>query len=465
MTSPRPLLLAKLLALLVMVPTWAQIPSGRFVDVQPVLGLDSDRADHSPWASDDGLRLYFTAGWGNNGDLWYAERQSTKEAFGEPVRLPDSINHDGEEECCFFLFDDERSMLFESDRPELTDSTDTLIATRDSIALPWHDPTPFPSEFAKDLDAIWDLEFAPDKRLLYFSGAVELGVDVGLYVAQRSDVNAPFGPAIPLSVNSNDYEQRNQTVSSDGRLLVYQSDEDADHELELWAAFRNSLNEPFGDPVKIDELFPDSEIDVDGLGEATPYITRDWPRDGAKLYFAFGTVADADIYEATWEALDGLQAGDADQDLDFDQLDLVRVLSAAKYLTTEPATWGDGDWNGAPGGSPGEPPDGDGQFNQLDIMAALANGTYLTGPYMAVHSDAISILSPRSRVIPMDIESFTEVSMNLTDAGTMGDRFALSGADLAYVPEPSALLLVVTGVLVVTLSLRRHEHGSQTSKY
>ena len=43
-----------------------------------------------------------------------------------------------------------------------------------------------------------------------------------------------------------------------------------------------------------------------------------------------------------------LQAGDADMDCDFDQLDLVQVQVAAKYLTGEPATWGEGDWDAAP---------------------------------------------------------------------------------------------------------------------
>jgi hypothetical protein len=79
-----------------------------------------------------------------------------------------------------------------------------------------------------------------------------------------------------------------------------------------------------------------------------------------------------------------LLAGDADQNLQFDQLDLVQVQIAAKYLTGQPATWGEGDWNGAPGGSPGSPPAGDGLFNQLDIIAASGAGKYLTGPYGAV---------------------------------------------------------------------------------
>jgi hypothetical protein len=82
-----------------------------------------------------------------------------------------------------------------------------------------------------------------------------------------------------------------------------------------------------------------------------------------------------------------LQAGDADQDLDFDQLDLVRVQIAAKYLTGQPATWGQGDWNGAPGGSKGSPPAGNGFFDQLDVIAALGPGHYLKGPYAAVRPD------------------------------------------------------------------------------
>jgi hypothetical protein len=81
--------------------------------------------------------------------------------------------------------------------------------------------------------------------------------------------------------------------------------------------------------------------------------------------------------------------GDADQDLDFDQLDLVQVQIAAKYLTGQPATWGEGDWNGAPGGTAGSPPPGDGVFNQFDIIGALRVGVYLTGPYAAVGPNGV----------------------------------------------------------------------------
>jgi hypothetical protein len=99
-------------------------------------------------------------------------------------------------------------------------------------------------------------------------------------------------------------------------------------------------------------------------------------------------------FGTTWEDVVGgtdgaapLQAGDANMDYEFNQLDLVQVQIAAKYLTGQPATWGDGDWDGAPGGEPGSPPAGNGAFDQLDIIAALGAGKYLTGPYNAILPD------------------------------------------------------------------------------
>jgi hypothetical protein len=82
-----------------------------------------------------------------------------------------------------------------------------------------------------------------------------------------------------------------------------------------------------------------------------------------------------------------LWAGDADMDLDFDQFDLIQVQVAAKYLSGQPATWGEGDWNAAPGGEVGSPPEGNGFFDQLDIIAALGPGHYLTGSYAAIAPD------------------------------------------------------------------------------
>lgn len=78
-----------------------------------------------------------------------------------------------------------------------------------------------------------------------------------------------------------------------------------------------------------------------------------------------------------------LMPGDANQDFEFNPQDLVQVQISAKYLTGLPATWLEGDWDGAPGGSPGSPPPGDGFFNETDIVFSLQIDTYLRGPYAA----------------------------------------------------------------------------------
>ena len=59
-----------------------------------------------------------------------------------------------------------------------------------------------------------------------------------------------------------------------------------------------------------------------------------------------------------------------------------RSVTAAGGATS----WGEGDWNSAPGGEPGSPPTGDGLFNQLDVIASQLNALYLTGPYAAIAS-------------------------------------------------------------------------------
>ena len=134
-----------------------------------------------------------------------------------------------------------------------------------------------------------------------------------------------------------------------------------------------------------------------------------------------------------------LQAGDADQDLDFDQLDLVKVQIGGKYLTGQAATWGDGDWDGAPGGKQGEPPAGNGFFDQLDIISALNAGVYLTGPYAAIQPGGVEgdgqtsvVYDPGSGELSVDPAAGNELtSINITSAGSkfVGDKpAALDGA-------------------------------------
>lgn len=91
-----------------------------------------------------------------------------------------------------------------------------------------------------------------------------------------------------------------------------------------------------------------------------------------------------------------LQAGDANQDLYVDQADLIQAFKSGKYLTDQSATWSDGDWNGGPGGAVGQPPAGNGRFDQNDITTVNLN-LYRKGPYDVGAGDAVDDLDPLIR--------------------------------------------------------------------
>ena len=91
--------------------------------------------------------------------------------------------------------------------------------------------------------------------------------------------------------------------------------------------------------------------------------------------------------------------GDANLDGEFNSGDLVRVFSAGKYETGEDAGWAEGDWNG------------NGLFTSSDMVAAFVDGGYEQGP----------------------------------------------NTDAAVVPEPTALLLLMAGLIGTAVRGRRSQ--------
>jgi hypothetical protein len=100
------------------------------------------------------------------------------------------------------------------------------------------------------------------------------------------------------------------------------------------------------------------------------------------------------------------------------------VQIGAKYLSGQAATWGEGDWDGAPGGSQGNPPAGDGFFNQFDIIAAQVAAIYLTGPYSAIQPGGETndgqtsvVYNPTTGEVAVDAPSGVELtSINIESA-------------------------------------------------
>ena len=193
----------------------------------------------------------------------------------------------------------------------------------------------------------------------------------------------------------------------------------------------------FGGPIELDATISNADFhwSQNSISRVFPHGSSQTPlmvpiSGGRREVTELDVAALADI---GWEIASPplpLQSGDADQDYAFDQLDLVQVLQAGKYLSGTAATWGEGDWNGAPGGIPGNPPIGDGVFNQEDIVAALQSGVYLTGPYAAVGLGAVD--------------------------GTRPPAFGDAELVFVPVPEPSTFALLGLGLLgVLSITTRR----------
>jgi uncharacterized protein YjbI with pentapeptide repeats len=95
----------------------------------------------------------------------------------------------------------------------------------------------------------------------------------------------------------------------------------------------------------------------------------------SRIEFADGHWDFSQLY-GTGEVVLTALPGDSNGDFEFNQLDIIEVLAAGKYVSGEPAVWNEGDWNN------------DGLFNQLDIVAAQQVGIYLTGPYAGLNPEA-----------------------------------------------------------------------------
>ena len=422
--------------------TYADLPLGRFTDPQPIPGLEgSGFADQSPFVTPDELTIYFASdrppGSSSDKSYFLATRDSTEEPFGEPLELDPPFIENLSQLDASLTFSKDGKTAFLSSRTESQGvDSDLFMVTRDPLFGDWKEPIRLDGDINS---SEWDFypSLSSDELTLYFASSRDGNFDI--YTATRKSIAEEFSSAQPLTEVNTGEEDNSPSISTNGLALFLGTAADP---RTLSVATRSSTDEPFGRPVRLNAFGLGSDVNFPDAVEFTPFISPNWPADGSKLYYgaAFRPLSgNWELYEATWRV--ALQAGDADQDLDFDQLDLVKVQSAAKYLTGTNATWGEGDWNGAPEGHAGAPPLGDGVFDQDDIVAALAAGLYLTGPYGASRLAELTVapsnvvgFKPNGNDVPL--EPPVEV-------------------ESIYIPEPSALLLATIGWIAV-VSIHRH---------
>ena len=262
-----------------------------------------------------------------------------------------------------------------------------------------------------------DFEFFEDERpIINFEQALfdELGISTA--GAEETDFAIDIeNPDHPLAAGLS------------GTVEIYDDIQQITRTGDQWAEGAEVIASLQGLPVLV--VLEPGAMDLNGL-DATGLRIAIFARaesDG-ELYTEDGlALLDASVNYALGidEGTTKLEAGDADMDLDFDQLDLVQVQIAAKYLTGQVATWGEGDWNGAPGGEPGNPPPGNRLFDQLDIVSALGAGKYLTGPYGALQpagqtgdTQTSVVYDARTGELSVDAPAGTELTSINIDSAT-----------------------------------------------
>jgi hypothetical protein len=191
------------------------------------------------------------------------------------------------------------------------------------------------------------------------------------------------------------------------------------------------------------------ELNVDNTAEFSPFISRDWPAAGSKLYFAKAFVeTDWDIYEATWVPELAIDFS-GDGNVGVSDLDLL----VAKVVA----------------GTDGELFDltGDGAVDDMDVSqwlseAAIHNGfsqAYFPGDANLDGSVNASDLNKlalnwQSSVTGWSLGDFTtDGQANAADLNQLAlnwqGSIPMASDASSPVPEPSAILLAVVGLVLL----------------
>jgi Tol biopolymer transport system component len=233
---------------------------------QPFGMVNSPQTDWGVEVSRDGLRLVFSsnrpdpAHQDTSYDVYYAERATTADGFGEPVRL--SVNSDGADDSDPTLSEDGRELYF----------------ARDCIYAATRSPTGGPSEWStpKRLDALCPASIMVSGPFLSRDGLrLYYGVVDGSTTEVRMATRSPGGSFTQAGVSVGAPELHYIALDDDERTLYGENSSAGG--AQLWRATRPSTSEPFPAGALVDELGDGGRFE-----DGDPSLTS----DGRHLVFA-----------------------------------------------------------------------------------------------------------------------------------------------------------------------------------
>jgi hypothetical protein len=246
-------------------------------------GINSTASDTGAAISKHGLSLYFGStrqGGATNTDLYVAQRTSRDAAWGQPINLGPVVNSSSIDNIPS-LSRDGHWLFFNSNRTAegTQGGVDIWVSYRAHVHddFAWEEPTnlgPGVNSALFDAGASYFENEDGSAPQLYFNRGLanQTGNDI---MVSELQPDGTFGPATLVEgINSATASDQRPSIRFDGLELFFFSNRDGNN--DIWVTTRNSVNDPWSAPVKLDE-----QINT-AADEAHPHISP----DGLTLFFS-----------------------------------------------------------------------------------------------------------------------------------------------------------------------------------
>jgi Tol biopolymer transport system component len=217
--------------------------------------INSSFDDYGGALSKDGLSLYFTStrpgGLGGE-DLWVSWRNSTDETFGPPQNV--SIANSSAADRIPALSRDGHWLLFASDRLGGSGKLDIWACYREQTHddFGWTAPVNLGTGINDTSHDTGPAYLAADEghraRIYFARGASNPAMDI--WVSEQT-AEGEWGAAVPVTELNTAFNDAGPDIRHDGLEIVFHSNRSG--EFDLWAATRETTDEPFSSPANLGE--------------------------------------------------------------------------------------------------------------------------------------------------------------------------------------------------------------------
>ena len=240
----------------------------------------ADAGEFQPSVSADGLSLYFVRVGGTEDpatmiDIWVAHRPTTHDPWGDPEKLPDTINSPTFNDVTPSITVDGHHLYFASMRtgPDKNGvlpfgGNDIYLSRRqnkreDFGSGGWQEAINVGpgvnTSYGESAPFVFEDESTGITTMYFQSSRPGMGgVDIYASTLQPDET---FGPAVRVAELSSPYNDQNPTISRDGLEMYFASDRpgsaigpDGVRLPDIWVSTRASTSDPWGTPVNLDQV-------------------------------------------------------------------------------------------------------------------------------------------------------------------------------------------------------------------